>query len=156
MPCLPALSAPLAPTGVDLHLPAQLGRLPELAAFAKEVACRAPLGEKAAGRLRLILEELFTNVCVHGNTRGTSEDAPYTVHIHGEVRGPGRALHLTFRDTAPAFDPLGGPPPGVLLLPLEDLPMGGQGLHLVRTLAQEPRYARAEECNIFTFFLALE
>lgn len=155
-PSTPEASAPASFLGHELHLPADSSHLPELAAFAKKTAHDARLGEKAAARLRLILEELFNNVCTHGNAGRAHTDELHKVDICCELRAQDTMLYTTFRDTAPAFDPLAGPPPGTLLLPLEDLPIGGQGLHLVRTLAQEPRYARTEEHNIFTFSLALK
>lgn len=139
----------------DLHLPADLSRLPELAAFAGERARLARMDATAAGRLRLILEELFVNVCTHGNGNKGVRDERCRVDVHCELQEQDGMLHTTFSDTAPAFDPLAGPPPGNRLSPLEDLPLGGQGLHLVRTLAQEPRYARIDGRNIVTFSLAL-
>lgn len=168
VPVSPAPEASAPSSATELHVPAEASRLPELVAFAKEAARCARMGETAAARLRLILEELFANVYTHGSAGRAQEDEPLTVDICCALRAQDRVLFTTFRDTGPAFNPLvplaalaplishNGPPPGALLLPLEDLPLGGQGLHLVRTLAVEPRYARAEGHNIFTFSLALE
>ncbi len=62
------------------------------------------------------------------------------------------APHLTieFIDDGDPFDPLAAPPPD-LEAPLEERDLGGLGVHIVRSLADEVRYtprsATATSCN---------
>ena len=54
---------------------------------------------------------------------------------------------LEFRDQGPAFDPLSGPAPD-LDAPLEQRPVGGLGLVLVRALVEDARYLREGPFNV--------
>lgn len=91
--------------------------------------------------VRLIAEEVACNAVGHGYDNGG----------HGEVvveieRRPG-ALALEFRDDGRAFDPLAASPPA-LDADIDERPIGGLGLHLVRELAQTLSYAREEPYNV--------
>lgn len=83
----------------------------------------------------LILDELFTNIVMHGY-----EGRPDGwVEVLAEVRGA--SLYLTLRDRAPAFDPRLGPPPDHSS-PLEERPIGGLGLMFVQRLSDAIDYRR--------------
>ena len=91
--------------------------------------------------VRLIAEEVSCNAVNHG----------YDAGAHGEViveigRLPG-LLELEFRDDGRPFDPLAAPPPA-LDADIDERPVGGLGLHLVRALAQSLSYAREEPYNV--------
>jgi anti-sigma regulatory factor (Ser/Thr protein kinase) len=55
------------------------------------------------------------------------------------VQRSGADLIVILRDRAPTFDPTTVPPPD-LTLPLEQRPIGGVGLHLVRHMVDELRH----------------
>jgi anti-sigma regulatory factor (Ser/Thr protein kinase) len=57
------------------------------------------------------------------------------------------AVSLEFRDQGEPFDPMAQTPPD-LDVPLEERPIGGLGLTLVRALADEARYAREGPVNV--------
>jgi anti-sigma regulatory factor (Ser/Thr protein kinase) len=59
---------------------------------------------------------------------------------------------LTVRDNGPAFDPLSRSSPS-LDVEIADREVGGLGIHLVRELADECRYARTDDCNVLTIRL---
>jgi anti-sigma regulatory factor (Ser/Thr protein kinase) len=59
---------------------------------------------------------------------------------------------LTLRDNGLAFDPLARAAPN-LDLEIADRDVGGLGIHLVRALADECRYARVDDCNVLTIQL---
>lgn len=91
--------------------------------------------------VRLIAEEVACNTIDHG----------YDAGRHGELvveigRRPG-ALELEFRDDGRPFDPLAAPPPE-LHADIDERPVGGLGLHLVRELAQSLSYMREEPYNV--------
>ncbi len=83
--------------------------------------------------LRVCLHELATNVITHGGADGKPHDITLAGHMDGA------SAVLDFSDDAPPFDPLArktGPASG----PLEDLPVGGLGLHLVRSFTDALTY----------------
>lgn len=91
--------------------------------------------------VRLIAEEIACNAVGYG----------YDTGIHGEVvvaidHQPG-TLVLEFRDDGRPFDPLAAAPPE-LDANIDERPIGGLGLHLVRELARTLSYAREEPYNV--------
>jgi len=119
------------------RVPARMDAFASLAAFA-EGACRAAgLTGDDALRLRLVLEELFTNTVRHGH--GGDCDQPVDV-VLDVTRG---RIRLTYEDTAPAFDPRTPP----ARHPGRGRPAGGLGLVLVRRMAPDLSYERVGDRN---------
>lgn len=88
----------------------------------------------------LILDELFTNIVMHGY-QGRPDG---WVELLAEVRGA--SLLLTLRDRAPPFDPRNAPAPD-RSSPLEERSIGGLGLVFVHRLADELGYRRLHEAH---------
>lgn len=99
--------------------------------------------------LHLVLEELVTNVINHGYIDGQSHT--FTVALSAR---PDRLVTAVITDDAPAFDPLGCAAIDTSL-PLEDRPIGGLGVHLVKNLARSAHYERRNGKNILTLTCAL-
>jgi anti-sigma regulatory factor (Ser/Thr protein kinase) len=115
-----------------------------LAAFADGAARDAGFGRNDLLRLRLVLEELFTNTVRHGH--GGDSDHPVDVTFDvtcGRVR-------VTYEDVAAEFDPCTPP----LRAPAEERPVGELGLILVRTWARDLAYQRIEGRNRLTLSLS--
>jgi anti-sigma regulatory factor (Ser/Thr protein kinase) len=114
--------------------PAALDRL--------EALCRAAgLAEPVVLELRLVAEEVVTNVAKYGYAPGAAAAMEVRVSMDDD------AVSLEFRDSGEPFDPLSQPPPD-LDAPLEERPVGGLGLTLVRALVEEARYAREGPVNV--------
>jgi len=112
--------------------------IPATAAFAKAFCERNGIDRTAALRLRLVIEELFTNTISHGY-RGEC-DAQIRVALalnDGE-------LTLQYEDAAPEYDPREqwSAPPSSLAEALEERPVGGIGAHLIGELVSAARYVR--------------
>lgn len=90
--------------------------------------------------VRLVLEELFTNIVKFTRQEPYSD----TVRCRVEI-GPG-AILLTLEYEGPRFDPREAPSPN-LDLPLEQRPLGGLGIHLVRNMVDYLEYARESDTN---------
>ena len=88
--------------------------------------------EDTAGDLVLAMNEAATNVLLHGY-----DEQPGAVSICVEANGQDLLVYLS--DDAPLFDPTTVPTPDVNL-PLEDRPLGGLGVHMMRQLSDELRY----------------
>lgn len=92
--------------------------------------------EDAAGDLVLAVNEAVTNSLLHGY-----HEQPGMVAICVEANG--RDLQVRLLDDAPPFDPTSVPPPDISL-PLEDRPLGGLGVHMMRQLSDELLYQLTE------------
>jgi anti-sigma regulatory factor (Ser/Thr protein kinase) len=122
-----------------LRLPAELARAGELARFLDQAAERLALSPAQRNALQLCGEEVFANVAMHGTHAG-----PVQVAI--TLEGEGAALRLVFEDDAPAFDPTRVAEPGAVTT-LEEMPVGGRGLLLVRRFSAAQHYAHADGRN---------
>ena len=91
--------------------------------------------------MRLVAEEVVTNVAKYAYAPSAAAAMEVRVSMGDD------AVSLEFRDRGRPFDPLGQPPPD-LDAPLEERPVGGLGLTLVRALVEEARYAREDTVNV--------
>jgi anti-sigma regulatory factor (Ser/Thr protein kinase) len=108
--------------------------------FAEEFARNHRLPEAEQARLLIILEELFTNAVNHGYPGGPAG----RIEVGLAVK-KGR-LEIHFSDDGRPFDPLSHTPPDLDRVQA-DRPIGGLGLHLLRSLVDEARYRRARGRN---------
>lgn len=130
-----------AVTEVSGVFAARMDAFPRVAAFVEEAGAAAGFGREDCLRLRLVVEELFTNTVAHGH--GQDTDAP--VRVACAIR-PGEVT-LTYEDSAPPYDPLAFSLPPDATLAAEQRPPGGFGVSLVAALARNLRYSYAEGRN---------
>lgn len=88
--------------------------------------------EDVAGDLVLAVNEAITNSLLHGY-----DDRPGDLTLCVEADGGDLLVRLL--DDAPPFDPTTVPPPDINL-PLEERPLGGLGIHMMRQLTDELLY----------------
>lgn len=93
----------------------------------------------------LAIDELLSNVIKYGYG-----DATESHEIVIELLRADEALTIILRDDGVAFDPLADAPPPDLDSNVDDRPIGGLGVHLVKTLVDEVRYARVDGQNEVT------
>ncbi len=131
-----------------IRLPAKLPSLVRFREFVDRCAVAAGAGPDLLLRIELVLEELLVNHMLHayGSGEGDSDVACF-------CRAPG-FFCLEVVDEAAPFDPLGHPPPDLTLAP-GDRPIGGLGIHMVRSLADEISYRREAGKNVVTVCFAL-
>ncbi len=131
-----------------LRLPAKLPSLARFREFVDRCAVAAGAGPELLLRIEVVLEELLVNHVMHayGSGEGDSEVACYR-------RAPGHFCLEVVDDAAP-FDPLGHAPPD-LTLAAEDRPIGGLGIYMVRSLADEISYRREAGKNVVAVCFAL-
>jgi anti-sigma regulatory factor (Ser/Thr protein kinase) len=121
----------------SITLRGEHGELTRLQAFADEFAHECGLPDDDRARLLVILEELFTNAVTHGR-EPHSVGGSITVALGSRT---GR-LRISFIDDGPPFDPLAFGAPD-LDADAEERPLGGLGIHIVRSLVDQARYRRA-------------
>ena len=120
-----------------------LNRQDELNRIATEVEA---LGEREEWppdllfRANLILEELGLNIINYGYDDGVHE-------IEIVLNSEPDQLCIEITDDGKAFDPTEDAPDPSLTAPLEERPIGGVGVHLVRTMVDEFRYKREDGKN---------
>lgn len=107
--------------------------------------CSAMKASKAdTSALHLAVEEIVTNVIMHGYAVGSQHTFTITLEAIGDDR-----VRAVVTDDAAAFNPLAQPDVNTSL-PLEERPVGGLGVHLVRKLMDVCLYERRGTHNIFT------
>ena len=107
------------------------------------------LSDDARGTAELVLAEVLNNIAEHAYG---DQPGPVTVAIRQTSAG----LRCVIIDQGKAM-PNGtlpeGPLPNPRDLPLEDLPEGGFGWHLIRSLTTDLRFARVNGSNRLEFLL---
>jgi serine/threonine-protein kinase RsbW len=125
------------------ELPARFAAVTDTAAFAQAFCERHGIGRPTALRLRLVIEELFTNSIQHGY--GGECDTPIRIAL-AMIDG---YLAVEYEDSAPPYDPLAR----LSTLPSDDVtalaapPTDGLGVYLVGKLAYGARYEFADGRN---------
>ncbi len=117
--------------------------LRRLAASIESFCRERGLGDDVAFDLNLALEELFVNAVKHGGCRGMESAARVRLEL---VEG-GVAVEIA--DRGAPFDPTAAPAPD-LGTPLAARAAGGLGIHLVRQVMRDVRYARTGGWNRVT------
>jgi anti-sigma regulatory factor (Ser/Thr protein kinase) len=97
-------------------------------------------------RLDLCVSELVANIADYGYAADDPRDI--AVRVDSVPNG----MRVEIADAGKPFDPLAVPPPPLPApASVADAPVGGFGIHLVRTYADECRYERRDERNVFSF-----
>lgn len=125
------------------------GQTEEIAALTfnvQSIASQLELCSVVSGKVNLILEELYTNTLHHGLHMCPK---PIVVIEFCLKRG---MLEIIYRDNGVAFNPLALKQPD-LGLNLEDRPVGGLGIHLVKTITDQANYERHGNYNVITLQL---
>ena len=124
-------------------LKADFAELPRLAEGVEGFVEENDLPPKLAFQLNLVLDELLSNMIKHGCTNDRE------CHIEVRLMREDEAVVLMIEDNALHFNPLDTPPPD-LDTSLEERPIGGLGIHLVRTTMDRIDYKRDGEVNRLT------
>jgi serine/threonine-protein kinase RsbW len=108
-----------------LTLPGILDSLSTIGHYVNTVALEAGLDKKAAYKLRLAVDEIATNIVVHGyEEAGLSGEIVVLSKIDQDT------LTITLEDTSGPFDPRGLGRPDHIDKPVHERPIGGLGIYL--------------------------
>lgn len=100
-----------------------------------------PVSPKRKYAVRLALDELLSNVVRYAYDDG----ARHRIDLKLETDAP---FHLTIADDGKPFDPTADAPPPVLDGPVEDRPIGGLGLHILKKMGLRLAYRREADRNV--------
>jgi len=126
-----------------LNLPNRLAAIGEAAEEIERFCAANGVPPAAAGHLNLALDETITNAIEYAWPDGGEHEVMVSLTVaDGEIVAE-------VSDDGAAFDPLKVPPPD-LESDLEARPIGGLGVHFVKTLMDEVAYRRADGRNVLT------
>ncbi len=129
-----------------IQLPAELQSLPTFIEKVIECADKSGIGEHKAGALELALEEAIVNIVKY------SPAAPDNfITIECRVKNTDQFI-IDITDNGPEFNPLvmGVPDTGANI---EDRPIGGLGIFLIKEMTDGVSYTRKNNQNILTITL---
>ncbi len=134
---------------IEVPLAAELGELSRLAEAVEEFGGANGVPPGAVFKLNLCFDELITNAISYGFD--TLEGAALSVSL--AVRDG--AVIAEIRDNGQPFDPFTEAPDADTTLRIEERPIGGLGVLLVRESMDEFSYERRDGFNIITLRLKL-
>lgn len=100
--------------------------------FVEDTAARLDVKSDAISKIVLAVDELITNIIVHGY-----QGRPGSIDI--ELQAIGSDLEIRLRDQSPPFDPATVPEPA-FDMPLDERPLGGLGIYLARKIMDSLTY----------------
>ena len=127
----------------SLTLPNDVQTIPQLAEFVEGVGEELGFDMEDTMGLNLALEEAVVNVMTYAYPKGTLG----TVQIDAEAND--QRLKLVITDQGSPFDPTAKEDADITLS-VEDRPIGGLGIFLVRQLMDSINYERVNGSNVLT------
>jgi serine/threonine-protein kinase RsbW len=125
---------------ITLELKADMAGLQTADRALDEFAAPRAWPETALFQVRLVLEEIMMNVISYGS------DGAVIPNVRLHLAQQGAALSMEIADDGVAFDPLQAPAPD-LDADIDDRPIGGLGVFLVRELMDSVAYRREAGWN---------
>lgn len=136
---------------VDISLHPELtAALTALAEAVEQFADRESLGESVPFNLNLVLDELITNSISYGLPQVGEPLLRLRLSRNGDT------VEAQVEDNGPAFDPFEEAAEPDTEQALDDRPIGGLGVFLVRQFTDDSFYERDGEINRITMRMKLE
>ena len=125
----------------ELTIRANLSALAKIADFLEETL--AGSGDEMVFAIQLAVDEACSNTVLYGYPGGEAGTITVTCTVDED------AVRVTIADDGVPFDPLTAPPP-LLDIPAEERPIGGLGVHFIRTVMDSVSYARKDGKNVLS------
>lgn len=106
---------------------------------------------KTQTQIDVSIDEIFTNICSYAYAEGTTGFAEITVKV---LEAP-KKISLCFMDEGIPYNPLEKEDPDITLS-VEDRPIGGLGIFMVKNMMDEISYEYRDGKNILTLFKNIE
>ncbi len=129
----------------DITVPARLESLEGLLKSATGSALQSGLAGHSLCAVELVTEEAVINVFKYAYPQGEGK-------VRLRCMDDGDRFVIEVTDWGVIFDATAQPAPDVTS-PLEDRPVGGQGIHLIKKMTDEMRYTRNDRQNILSLFI---
>jgi anti-sigma regulatory factor (Ser/Thr protein kinase) len=121
----------------------EINHISSIYEFISETVLRAGGNDDDVTALKLIADEIFTNITSYSSLGG----GEYPVTLEIEVENG--VVSMTFIDGGIPFDPTSAPSPDIELS-AEEREIGGLGIYMVRCMTDEIFYERAGDKNVLT------
>lgn len=125
---------------IHLSLANDLAEIARLAELVDRTLAVFGISEERAAQLNLALDELLTNTISYGYEDNWKHVLDVRLSVHDGV------IETVIEDDAIAFDPFDRPPADTSRS-LDERPIGGLGIHLIRTMTDEAHYLRLGNRN---------
>lgn len=127
----------------SLTIPNRIDQLPAVTDFLENLGSSWNLPQKMVLSLNLVLEEALTNTILYGF------DDQETHLIEINISRKNQYLSIRISDDGQAYDPTQRKDPD-LNLPLEERPIGGLGIFLIKQMMDSVSYVRKNNKNYLT------
>ncbi len=136
-----------------LILPGSLDSLSAIAQYVKEISAMANLDQKTTYKLRLAVDEIATNIFIHGYEEAGIKGE---ISISGKIED--QKLMIIIQDTGEYFDPQDKVDVEIENLdkPIEEKPIGNLGIYLAVDGVDQFYYDRKGNTNYNTFVINLK
>lgn len=128
----------------EITVEALLENIEMITAFVDEELERIDCPPKANAQLDICVDEIFGNIARYAYGSGTGDATARIDFDEAE-----RLITLTFIDKGMPFNPLDVPEPDITLS-LEERPIGGLGLFMVKNMVDSMTYSRDDDRNVLT------
>lgn len=119
----------------QIEVPGEWASIAMLMAFTDSVEAQLPLSADQCYLMRLVIEEIATNIVKYGYGEADRDVIQLTCDCEGEL------LRVTIRDRGQPFDPREHPDPDLSGDNISERAEGGLGLFFVRQLADQVEYS---------------
>lgn len=127
---------------VDMAVACELAAIADVQAALRAFGEAHGLSDRIVHGLELAADEMLSNVIRHG-----FPDAQHDRDIRCSAHVADGTVAFAIRDNGAPFDPLEDAPPPDLESGAEDAPIGGLGVHIVKSLADSCGYSRDDGRN---------
>lgn len=127
----------------SLTLPNDVGAIPLLGGFIDAICEDAGVDMAMAMTLNLAMEEAVVNVMLYAYPEGTKGDVGIDACVSDD------AMTFIISDTGMPFDPTAQKDADITL-PVEERPIGGLGIHLIREIMDNVSYDYVDRHNVLT------
>lgn len=127
----------------------EISDISKLVTFIETIGEELGLSPALVMSLNLALEEAVSNIILYAYPKEFNQD------ISIEAVKENNALIFTITDTGVEFDPTKGGDVDITLT-VEDRPVGGLGIFLIKKIMNEVEYKRVDDMNVFTLKKLLE
>jgi serine/threonine-protein kinase RsbW len=134
----------------NLTVAGTLDSLDAIAKYVMAVAAATGLDKKTSYNLRLAVDEIATNIIIHGYEEAGREGVLDLQAVVDE-----QSLTISLEDTGAPYDPTERPNPDDLDLPIEQRQMGGLGVYLAIHGVDKFIYERVGDRNHNIFVVNL-
>ena len=129
------------------EFPARHSALLRVQTFVEDACARAKIVPADHLRLMLLIEELFVNTVSHGHGRDSDEPVRLALTVTSA------SIAVEYGDTAQPYDPFAPLEIAPDREDIADRPVGGLGVRLITTMAEDVGYVRDDGWNRILFRL---